>query len=305
MPMNSRFAKRIARVLAIVPALVMALALPAHAAVTTVYSCGSLGIGGNHDYVFNGFFVQNVAAANLHSVQIYYTATSGGLYNLTLTVHTGGYNGPVVGSQTQNIGLNSSSESAVTWDFPDPAITSGTTLYFEHTGSGVSGAQFSTRSSGCPGNVENAGLSGIDNGFSVAVVITTNSTPPPPACVGNSTTLCLDNQPGDKRFQVRATYATSQSGGVSGNGRAIQTNSLGVTQGGLFWFFDAKNPELLVKVLNGCPLNNKFWVFYAATTNVGFHITVTDVVTGHFKVYDNADLTPAPPVQDTSALACP
>jgi hypothetical protein len=85
---------------------------------------------------------------------------------------------------------------------------------------------------------------------------------------------------------------------------AIDLKPVNVTAGGLFWFFGANNPEMLIKVLNGCALNNHFWVFYSAGTNVGFHVTVTDIQTGHTARYSNPDQTAAPPVQDTSALPC-
>ncbi len=44
----------------------------------------------------------------------------------------------------------------------------------------------------------------------------------------------------------------------------------------IFTFFQPANFELLVKIVNGCSLNNRYWVFYAATTNVDFYLTVTD-----------------------------
>jgi hypothetical protein len=78
----------------------------------------------------------------------------------------------------------------------------------------------------------------------------------------------------------------------------------GVTEGGLFWFFGATNPEMLIKIIDGCSLGGHFWVFFAATTNVGF-VTVTDTSTGHQAIYYNKDLTAALPVQDTAALSCP
>jgi hypothetical protein len=125
------------------------------------------------------------------------------------------------------------------------------------------------------------------------------------ACTPNATTLCIDQNPGDGRFMIQVTYHTVQGGGLSGSGNAIALSSLGVTEGGLFWFFGASNPEMLIKVLDGCAVTQHFWVFYAATTNVGFTVTVTDTLTGHQAVYHNADLNAAPPKQDTSALACP
>jgi hypothetical protein len=124
-------------------------------------------------------------------------------------------------------------------------------------------------------------------------------------CIANSTTLCIDQNPGDGRFMIQVSYHTSQGGGLSGSGNAIPLSSLGVTEGGLFWFFGASNPEMLIKIIDGCGLNSHFWVFYAATTNVGFTVTVTDSVTGHHAVYSNPDKNAAPPKQDTSALACP
>ncbi|HEY6322518.1 MAG TPA: hypothetical protein VJA16_13265 [Thermoanaerobaculia bacterium] len=62
---------------------------------------------------------------------------------------------------------------------------------------------------------------------------------------------------------------------------------------------------MLIKIIDGCSLDSHFWVFFAATTNVGFTVTVTDTQTSHQAVYTNADKHAAPPVQDTSALTCP
>ena len=46
---------------------------------------------------------------------------------------------------------------------------------------------------------------------------------------------------------------------------------------GLFWFFNENNIEMLIKVLNACvPPFDRYWTFYAATTNVEFTVTVTD-----------------------------
>jgi hypothetical protein len=124
------------------------------------------------------------------------------------------------------------------------------------------------------------------------------------ACA-STTTLCIDDQPGDARFQVKVHYHTQQSGGRVGDGQAIYLSSLAVNHGGMFWFFGADNPEMLIKVLNGCAVNGKFWVFYSAGTNVGLTTTVLDTKTGVTQTYRNADLTAAPPVQDTSAFSCP
>jgi FG-GAP repeat len=122
-----------------------------------------------------------------------------------------------------------------------------------------------------------------------------------PRCRASDTTLCLDDQPGDQRWQIGATFATGASGGPA---HTIELAGLGVAHGGLFWFFDGTNPEVLLKVLDGCAVNQHFWVFSSATTNVGFTVTVTDTRGGRAKVYTNQNGTAAKPIQDTGAFAC-
>ena len=64
---------------------------------------------------------------------------------------------------------------------------------------------------------------------------------------------------------------------------------------------------MLVKVLNACiPPFDRYWFFYAATTNVEFTLTVTDTQADVIKSYRNPLGRPAPPIQDTQAFAtCP
>jgi hypothetical protein len=293
------------------PALAMAILLaavaPMQAGVTTVFSCPSSGDNGNHDSIFNDFFVQNLHATNIHTVLIYYTTDTDGMYSLTLTAHDGSPTGPQIGATlSKTLTLANGTDTAVTWTFADPAFTSGDTVFFSHgLVSGPGGVNFNLQTDVCAGDEETVGTSTTPNGISVATTITDNVTTGPPGCVANGQTLCIDDLPGDKRFQITTTFATSQGGGSSGNGGAIPLASLGITEGGIFWFFSPTNPEMLIKVINGCPVNNRFWVFYSAGTNVGFKVNVTDTKTGHQATYSNIDLTPAPPEQDTSALTCP
>ncbi len=126
----------------------------------------------------------------------------------------------------------------------------------------------------------------------------------PGSCVADAATLCIDDQPGDGRFKVQAPFHTSQGGGLSGQAHPVALGSLGVDRGGLFWFFSPDNPELLIKVLNGCALDGHYWVFLSAGTNAGLTVTVTDTRTGKTWTRTNADGTPVPSVQDTGALAC-
>ncbi|HEV3457964.1 MAG TPA: right-handed parallel beta-helix repeat-containing protein [Thermoanaerobaculia bacterium] len=123
-------------------------------------------------------------------------------------------------------------------------------------------------------------------------------------CVPSAATLCIDDRAGDRRWQIGVSFHTAQGGGLAGSGNAIALGSLGVARGGLFWFFSSDNPEMLIKVLDACTLNQQFWVFYSATTNVGFTVEVVDTSTGRTRTYANQDGTAAPPLQDTAAFSC-
>jgi hypothetical protein len=121
------------------------------------------------------------------------------------------------------------------------------------------------------------------------------------ACVPGDNTLCLGD---GGRFKAEVVWSSQTSGG--GNAVAVPLDS--APQSGLFYFLDPTNIEMLVKVLNACipALGNHYWVFFAATTNVQFTLTVTDTETGQMKMYSNPLNQAALPVQDTNAFAtCP
>jgi hypothetical protein len=129
--------------------------------------------------------------------------------------------------------------------------------------------------------------------------------PTPGDCVPGTTTLCIDDQPGDRRFEVEVAFETVQSGGFAGDANAIPLAPLGLAQGGIFYFSNPANPELLIKVINACvPPFDRYWVFFSATTNLGLTIAVTDTAKDLTKTYTNVDLSPAQPVQDTDAFPC-
>lgn len=135
----------------------------------------------------------------------------------------------------------------------------------------------------------------------------TGSTPPPPPptsgpCVPDDHSLCIDESPGDSRYKITVDYSSNAG---SGQGHAVPLTGIGFTRGGMFWFFDSTNPEMLVKVLHGCGVNNYHWVFFAATTNVGLTVNVTDTQAGVTRTYTNANGHPADPVTDTTAFNCP
>jgi hypothetical protein len=116
-------------------------------------------------------------------------------------------------------------------------------------------------------------------------------------CVPTDTRLCLKGG----RFAVTVSWKTPDA--ATGNGHVVPGYG---DESGLFWYFNADNWELLIKALDGCPINNRKWVFTAATTNVEYDVTVRDLVTDQTKVYHNTQGVSAPAVTDTSAFAtCP
>lgn len=75
---------------------------------------------------------------------------------------------------------------------------------------------------------------------------------------------------------------------------------------GYLWFFNPANVEAVIKVLDACALNQRFWVFAGGLTDVNTVIRVTDTKTGTSKMYTNPLGRAFLPVQDTSAFqTCP
>lgn len=117
----------------------------------------------------------------------------------------------------------------------------------------------------------------------------------PDVCAPDPQTLCLSGG----RFRVTAAWRTSTQ---SGQGQAVSLTS----DTGYFWFFNAANVEMIVKVLDACSLNGRFWVFGGGLTDVEVTMTVSDTRSGAQKTYVNPLSTAFQPVQDTSAFAtCP
>jgi len=115
-------------------------------------------------------------------------------------------------------------------------------------------------------------------------------------CIPGDSTLCLNGS----RFKVTATFD-------AGNGNAGNAHVVSLTgDTGYLWFFSSANVEAVIKVLNGCGLNNHYWVFAGGLTDVNVVITVTDMQTKTVQTYTNPRKTKFLPIQDTSAFAtCP
>lgn len=133
------------------------------------------------------------------------------------------------------------------------------------------------------------------SGYSNEAAAATNGLPGP--CLADAHTLCLNGG----RFRVEVDWKVPD--GSEGMANVVPVSS---DDSGLLYFFTPDNWEMLIKVLNACSSTDRYWVFFAATTNVEFVVTVTDVQTGKVKTYLNPQGNSAHAVTDTGAFAtCP
>lgn len=104
---------------------------------------------------------------------------------------------------------------------------------------------------------------------------------PPPVCIPDTHRLCLQ----EGRFEVAAEWR--DFAGNTGAAVAVPRDpqNPGGLDSGFFWFFDPDNLELLVKVLDGCGFNSRFWVFVSPASTVQLEVRVTDVKTLQSRVY--------------------
>ncbi len=130
--------------------------------------------------------------------------------------------------------------------------------------------------------------------YALSIAGCSGSPPPPPptGCSITNSSLCLLSN----RFRVEVNWRVP-SQGTSGFGHAVTMTS----DTGHFWFFSSTNVELVVKVLDGRPVNGRYWVFFGALSDVEYTITVTDTATGAVKTYTNPQGRLAS-VADTSAF---
>ncbi len=125
-------------------------------------------------------------------------------------------------------------------------------------------------------------------------------------CLVNWTTFAADDLLlNHERFQVHAEFMDS-------NGQSLTSGSMrldeatGFDETGYFWVNDPDQLDLVVRVLDGCALNDRFWVFAASLTNVEYELTVVDTLTSDEATYVSGPSKLAPPIQDTVAFAtCP
>ena len=102
-------------------------------------------------------------------------------------------------------------------------------------------------------------------------------------CVPDATTLCLH----DGRFEVTVDW-TDHHNLNSGVGTAVPGSELS----GYFWFFNAQNIELVIKIIDARQFpdtnpDNDWWIFYGSLSDVEYNIHVRDTVTGLTALYNN------------------
>ncbi len=124
---------------------------------------------------------------------------------------------------------------------------------------------------------------------------------PSAPCAPSATDMCLN----DGRFKVEVDWRSFND--EIGVGKVV--GGTPSDDSGIFYFFTPDNWEMLVKVLDVCDnpnVNPHFWVFFAATTDVEYTVTITDTQTSAVRQYSNPLGNAAAAITDTSAFAtCP
>jgi hypothetical protein len=219
---------------------------PAVASLQTAVSCGTSNPNAPvTDSLSRGFYVAAFPATVLATVEVTYYAPVPGEYTITLRAAHGTFDGNVIGTHTQVLSFPTANlATAVVFDFQGAPVTQGETVAFSQTSLGPgeneltydvgTGAVGTAAGSGPCAITETADFTpplSTDRRNTVGATITTTS---PGACVTSANTLCISDAPGDNRFQVTTSFATSQDGGLSGNATGISLAGQGVTEGGLF-----------------------------------------------------------------------
>lgn len=179
--------------------------------------------------------------------------------------------------------------ASATWYVNGTAAGSGATFKFVPPAAGDYTVELKTRDT-TP--MVKAAMAGSALESSRIWTVNAGGTAAASPCTGAGRDLCLLGN----RFRVQVDWR-NQHGGNSGQGTPVPLSA----ETGYFWFFNAGNAELMVKILDGRGVNGKFWVFYGSLSDVEYTITVTDTTTGATKTYRNPPGNMAS-VADTSAL---
>jgi hypothetical protein len=119
-----------------------------HAA--TLYTCPN---GGGGDQLTRGFYVSNYPAATLDSVTLQYIGGPVGTYNITVTARLNAYDGPVVGTATQDVVIPGGGTAPATFNLGGTAIPAGSIVTFSQTVNSGPGTLFYDTGSGTCSNI--------------------------------------------------------------------------------------------------------------------------------------------------------
>jgi hypothetical protein len=220
------------------------------------------------------------------------------------------------GNQTQpNVDMNSIGDIAVVWQ-SDPAgepgaATAGSggsivSRFFNPQGEAQSG-DVQVAESEAGSTVEDPDVS-IENEDETTVVFVRRGPDDEPEgifsklisptltsgpCTLDQETLCVQ---GEQRFRVLVEWQDFE--GNSGEGQAVPLTG----DTGYFWFFGPDNVEILLKVLDGCAINDRLWVFAGGLTNVEVNLRVDDVLAGITLTYFNTLGRSFQPIIDIDAF---
>jgi hypothetical protein len=112
---------------------------------------------------------------------------------------------------------------------------------------------------------------------------------PNASCVPTSTVACVQGN----RFSIQVFF--------SGSSPAFVATSNG--ESAVFWFYSSLDWEVVAKVINGCPVNNHWWIFGAGATSTSYSLNIIDTATGRSAGYNGAVLCP---IEDTGMFfPCP
>jgi len=199
--------------------------------------------------------------------------------------------GPVVAEIGQTISFDASastgSPTVYTWDFGDGETGSGKQATHAYQAAGSYTVELEIAKAGTG--------AGCFSGFCTATLSKQVEIAAPEDPVGangctgdlkdDDSTLCLM----DGRYELKVDWLDHHNGGKTGVGTGRRYADSEIT--GFFWFFNPNSVDLIVKVLNGGPVNGKIWVFYGSLSDVRFELEVTDNETGLTKVYENLEGT--------------
>ena len=117
-------------------------------------------------------------------------------------------------------------------------------------------------------------------------------------CLATDTVACLNGG----RFRLSIDWEVPE--GTKGRARLRGFSEL--SDSAYATFFDESNVEIVVKVLNGCGVNERFWVFAAGLTNVATAVRVRDTHATKTWHHENDIGEEFLPVLDTDGFAtCP